>query len=388
MRSLVKRVIHINVIAIIDGTVKRLPVRGEFMLHRNEEGRLALAWQEMSMHKLHRFLDLLIHDIQGSAEAAFVSPQKEATDFAIDFAEKLKYMNIGEYAKDSQKLTRVMAEARLHFSTNNQRLKQYISDPGNSQVVVFGIFTHLKKSTVTDAERLRNEQIMRLLEIMKIVSPQFPTVPNELGYFEFLHKCETMIEHLIKAFKAQLLFAMPALTEALHMSEKELQKKLSHVCSTPNPKPYGGGANPKPHGGGGKGIQPSGSGSGRGRGTGNPIGTSNPRGNPQGNNAKATFGGGGGNPFTGDGTRKGKRDSTGNQKTSSTGATDNSASTPTPKGELVPCKVCGGFHSSKSHEEYGTGFKCPYQRNGHPHINMGPGEFLDSENGKQYALYP
>ena len=67
-------------------------------------------------------------------------------------------------------------------------------------------------------------------------------MPNELGYFEFLHKCEAMIEHLIKAFKAQLLFAMPALTEALHMSEKELQKKLSHICSTPNPKPHGGGA--------------------------------------------------------------------------------------------------------------------------------------------------
>ena len=74
MRSLIKKVTHVNVIAIINGTVKRLPVRDEFMLHINEEGRLALAWMEMSMHKLHRFLDLLIHDIQGSAEVAFVSP--------------------------------------------------------------------------------------------------------------------------------------------------------------------------------------------------------------------------------------------------------------------------------------------------------------------------
>ena len=171
MKVFLKKVLQGNVIPIIEGTVKRLPVRGEFMLHINKEGRLDLAWMEMSMHKLHRFLDLLIHDIQGSAETAFVSPQKEATDLAIDFAEQLKYMNIGEYAKDAGKLTRVMAEARLHFSESNQRLKMYISDPGNSQVIVFGIFTHLKKSTVTDAERLRNEKIMRLLEIMKIVSP-------------------------------------------------------------------------------------------------------------------------------------------------------------------------------------------------------------------------
>jgi hypothetical protein len=257
------------------------------MLHINEEHRLDLAWMKMSMHKLHRFLDLLIHDIKGAAEVTFVPPQKEATALAIDFVEQLKNFNIGELASDMQILTRVTAEARNHFGEGNQRLKHFISDKVNSQVVVFGIFQHLKKSTVTETERLRNEKIIRLFETMRIVDAQFPTVPNELGYFEFLHECETMIARLVKAFKAQILFAQPALTQALLMSEKELQKKLSHVCPIQNPKP---------HGGGGRGNQPTGSGSGRG--TMHPTVTSNPKGHPQGNTSKVTFSGGGGNPFT------------------------------------------------------------------------------------------
>ena len=40
MEVLLKRVLQGSVVPIIDGTVKRLPVRGEFMLHINEEGRL------------------------------------------------------------------------------------------------------------------------------------------------------------------------------------------------------------------------------------------------------------------------------------------------------------------------------------------------------------
>jgi hypothetical protein len=158
MKVLLERVLQGNVIPIINGTVKRLPVRGEFMLHINEEGRLDLAWMKMSMHKLHRFLDLLIHDIKGAAEVTFVPPQKEATALAIDFVEQLKNFNIGELASDMQVLTRVTAEARNHFGEGNQRLKHYISDPVNSQTVVFGIFQHLKKSTVTETERLRNEK--------------------------------------------------------------------------------------------------------------------------------------------------------------------------------------------------------------------------------------
>ena len=89
MEIFLKRVLQGSVVPIIEGTVKRLPVRGEFMLHINEEGRLALAWMKMSMHKLHRFLDLLIHDIKGSAEITFVSPKKEATLLAIEFVELL-----------------------------------------------------------------------------------------------------------------------------------------------------------------------------------------------------------------------------------------------------------------------------------------------------------
>ena len=87
MEVLLKRVLQGSVVPIIEGTVKRLPVRGEFMLHINEEGRLGLSWKKMSMHKLHRFLDMLIHDIRGAAEITFISPKKEATLLAIEFAE-------------------------------------------------------------------------------------------------------------------------------------------------------------------------------------------------------------------------------------------------------------------------------------------------------------
>ena len=94
MEVFLRRVLQGSVVPIIDGTVKRLPVRGEFMLHINEEGRLDLEWMKMSMHKLHRFLDLLIHDIKGAAEVTFVPPKKEATLLAIDLVEQLKNFNI------------------------------------------------------------------------------------------------------------------------------------------------------------------------------------------------------------------------------------------------------------------------------------------------------
>ena len=366
MEIFLKRVLQGSVVPIIEGTVKRLPVRGEFMLHINEDGRLSLAWMKMSMHKLHRFLDLLIHDIKGSAEITFVTPQKEATLLAIEFVEQLKRFNIGELASDSQILTRVMAEARYHFSDVNMRLNVYISDPVNSQTVVFGVFQYLKTTTVPETERLRNEKIIRLFETMKIIDPQFPTIPNELGYIGFLQECEIMIEQLVKAFKAQILFAQPALTKALTMSEEELHKKLSHICPIQNPKPQGGGVRsnqPAQAGGSGKVTF-----------------------NPQGNNPKATFSGGGSNPFTSDGTRGRKRDYKGSQKTSSTGATDNSAGTP--KKDPVPCKACGGLHSAKSHDAFGTAFSCPYIREGHPQVNKGTCEFIDSDNGKQYAIHP
>ena len=60
---------------------------------------------------------------------------------ALDFIDIFKNMNIGEYAADLNKLTRVIAEAKLHFGEGNQRLKTYISDLGNSRTVMFNVFT-------------------------------------------------------------------------------------------------------------------------------------------------------------------------------------------------------------------------------------------------------
>ena len=123
---------------------------------------------------------------------------------------------------------------------------------------------------------------------------------------------------------------------------------------------------------------------------GHPKGYTNTSGAPRGNprNQGASSGDGTTNPFTVRTSNIGvKRDNSGTQKTSSTGATDNSTNS-TPR-DMVPCNVCGGFHSTQSHKEYGTGFKCPYQRNKHTQINEGIGEFLLSEIGKQYnAKYP
>ena len=319
------------------------------------------------MHKLHRLIDLLIHNIQGSTEIAFVSPEVEATGHALEFLQQFKNISFGEHAADLNQLTRMIAEAKMHFGNGNQRLKNFIADPSNSQTVVFNVFTSLKDSTVPEAKRLRNEQLMRLFVMMNMVSRQFPAVPNEMGYFHFLSRCEQTIEHLVKAFKAVLLFALPALEEALHMPEKELQKKLSHQCQKPFiPKPGDGGGGPP---GGGKGGLPPGG----GKGFRNPRGNQNPSGISKGNPTKqVTSGGGGVNPFTVNATSIGiKRDTTGNQKTSSTRATDNSAGNPTPQGDLVPCKVCGGAHSAKSHAEHGTKFECPFIRKKHPHINEG-----------------
>ena len=43
MKSFLKKVIHESVRAVIDGTIKRLPVKDEFMIRINEEGRPALS---------------------------------------------------------------------------------------------------------------------------------------------------------------------------------------------------------------------------------------------------------------------------------------------------------------------------------------------------------
>ena len=167
------------------------------------------------------------------------------------------------------------------------------------------------------------------------------------------------------------------------MSEHDLQKKLSHQCPKPfTPKPGGGGGGPP---GGGKGGGPPGG----GRGSGNQRGNPNPNGNPQGNPAKVVTFGVGVNPFTADGKQRiGKRDLLGNQKTSSTGDTDNSAGNPTPQGDPVPCNACGGSHSAKSHADHPTDLMCPFLRLKHPQVNAGMDEFLSTEDGKQYDKYP
>ena len=327
------------------------------------------------MHKLHRLIDLLIHNIQGSTEIAFVSPEVEATGHALEFLQQFKNISFGEHAADLNQLTRMIAEAKMHFGNGNQRLKNFIADPSNSQTVVFNVFTSLKDSTVPEAKRLRNEQLMRLFVMMNMVSRQFPAVPNEMGYFHFLSRCEQTIEHLVKAFKAVLLFALPALEEALHMPEKELQKKLSQIPARPYPSKGGG-----PSGGGGPPPYPP------------KAGGRNPKGNPNGNPKGNPTGNPKGNPINPFDPKIKKRDHAGNlkgnQKSSSTGDTDDSAGMPPPQGAPVPCNSCGGAHSASSHAQHPTDFSCPFIRLKHPRANKGTGEFLASDNGKQYNNHP
>ena len=77
--------------SIIEGTIKRLPVRDEFLIHINEEGRPALKWMELSGFKLHRLIDLLIISIQGSDRTTYIEPIVEATKLGVEF------MNISSF---------------------------------------------------------------------------------------------------------------------------------------------------------------------------------------------------------------------------------------------------------------------------------------------------
>lgn len=189
---------------------------------------------------------------------------------------------------------------------------------------------------------------------------------------------------MAEAWRAVRIWAEPSLAMAMTMTEADLQKKLHHQCHkaphTSVPRPNGGGHRPP---GGGRGGQSSGS----GRGTAYPIGQTDTSGFPKGyaRHQSASSGAGTMNPFTAR-TLGIKRDMSGKQKTSSTGATDNST-TPT-EVEMVPCKACGGYHSKSSHDAFGTNFECPYLRNGHTQVNATKSEFLLSPNGKQYSTYP
>jgi hypothetical protein len=320
---------------------------------------------EMSGYKLHKLIDLLIINIQGLNTTTFVDPIKEATGHAFDFMNDFKYISLKDHTTNPMLTTEVIAKAKSAFSKNNMHMYNWIKIKMNSAAVVFNIFSDLKDSTKNTLERDRNEIIMRLFVMKGIVSNQFPTVRSTIEYWPFVNACEDILTKLAEAFRAVKLWAQPALNNAIAMKEPELQKKLSHQKPF-TPKPHGGGGGPP---GGGKGGLPPGG----GKGSGNPKGNTNPSGISKGNPTKqVTSGGGGVNPFTVNATSIGiKRDTTGNQKTSSTGATDNSAENPTPQGDLVPCKVCGGAHSAKSLAEHGTKFECPFIRKKHPHINEG-----------------
>ena len=168
---------------------------------------------------------------------------------------------------------------------------------------------------------------------------------------------------------------------AMIMSEHDLKKKLSHQCPKSfTPKPHGGGGG---HPGGSKGGLPPGG----GKGSGNPKGNTNNSAIPKENSTKAVTFGTSVNPFTVDGSIGKKRDSSGNQKTSSTGTTDNSAGNTTSQDGPIPCNACGGAHSANSHAAHPTDFLCPFIRKQHPHRNEGSGEFLSSDHGKQYAKH-
>ena len=184
----------------------------------------------------------------------FVNPLKEATGKALDFMKKFKDISLCDHAIDPMRTTQVIAEAKNAFSENNMRMHKFIKDKENSKSVVFNIFTDMRDSTLPFVERGSNELIMRLFVMNKMVSPQFPTVPNTLEYFPFINACEGILEELAEAYRAVLLWVHPALYSERNMPEQELQKRLSHQCPKPyTPKPGDGGGGPP--GGGKRGHQ-------------------------------------------------------------------------------------------------------------------------------------
>lgn len=98
-----------------------------------------------------------------------MTPLQEATDRALDFMSKFKDISLSKHATDTMRTTKVIADAKMHYSNNNIRLKTFIGDSSNSKTVVFNIFTNLKDSTLPAAERQRNEQLMRLFVLMEIL---------------------------------------------------------------------------------------------------------------------------------------------------------------------------------------------------------------------------
>ena len=162
MKTFLKRVICDDVRALIDGTIKRLPVRDQFLIHLDEDGRPALKWMEMSGYKLHKLIDLLIINIQGLNTTTFVDPTKGAIGHGLDFM-NFKFVSLEEHTMNPMLTTEVIAKAKSAFSPNNMRMHNWIKDKENSAALVFNIFSDLKDLTHNSLERDRNEIIISFL---------------------------------------------------------------------------------------------------------------------------------------------------------------------------------------------------------------------------------
>ena len=215
MKTFLKRVICDDVRALIDGTIKRLPVRDQFLIHIDEDGRPALKWMEMSGYKLHKLIDLLILNIQGLNTTTFVDPLKKAIGHAFDFMNDFKYISLEEHTMNPMLTTEVIAKAKSAFSMNNMRMHNWIKDKSNSAALVHNIFSDLKDSTKNSLERDRNEIIMRLFVMKRMVSKQFPTVKSTIEYWPFINACEDILTKLAEDWRTVKLWAEPSLNTAM-----------------------------------------------------------------------------------------------------------------------------------------------------------------------------
>ena len=134
MKTFLKRVIHDEVRALIDGTIKRLPVKDEFLIHIDEDGKPALKWMEMSGYKLHRLIDLLTVNIQGTSVTTFVCQLKEATGYGLDFTAEFKDISLCEHTINPMLTTQVIAKAKNAFSQNNMRMHKWLKVKVNTMV--------------------------------------------------------------------------------------------------------------------------------------------------------------------------------------------------------------------------------------------------------------
>ena len=110
------------------------------------------------------------------------------------------------------------------------RMNKWIKIPANSAALVFNILTDLKDKSHTALERERNDIIIRLFVMKGIMSNQFPTVKNTIGYWTLISNCEDILTQMAEAWRAVRIWAEPSLAMAMTMTEADLQKKLHHQC--------------------------------------------------------------------------------------------------------------------------------------------------------------